>query len=157
MEDKKLIANIWETPDGTRLWSRHVHDAIFYEDANGICYMVDGGTEYCHLSNNNEYPLKNRCIFDDEPWDIQRQFILRGTFDNNGNNVWVPLCKLSNGHIDSLIDYGSSISNSLLNTYLKEKKYRNENKIVIYDHDYAKEGVKSIEHLGKNGNNENRK
>ena len=138
-----MIANMWETPDGTKLWSRHVHDCVFYEDANGIRYMVDGGTEYCRLSDNKEYPMKNCCVFNDDPWDIQRQYILRGTFDNNGNRVWVPLCKLSNGHIEALID-DENVSQKLKDTYIKERDYRKKHKINIHTHDYAEEGVSSI-------------
>ena len=50
MEEKTMIANMWQTPDGTILWSRYTHDSVNYIDENGIRYMVDGGNDYCHLS-----------------------------------------------------------------------------------------------------------
>lgn len=143
MEEKTMIANMWETPDGTILWSRHVHDCVFYEDANGFRYMVDGGNEYYHLSESKEQPMKNRCVFNDEPWDIQRQFILRGTFDQDDNRVWVPLCRLSNGHIDSLVA-DDNIPESTKVNYLEEQAYRKEHNIDIHTHDYASEGVQPI-------------
>ena len=143
MEEKTMIANMWETPDGTVLWSRYTHDSVNYIDKNGIRYMVDGGNDYCHLSDSKEHPMKNRCVFNDEPWDIQRKFILRGTFDQDGNRVWVPLYKLSNGHIDSLVA-DANIPESTKINYLTEQAYRKEHKINIHTHDYAFEGVQPI-------------
>ena len=50
-----LIANRIQTPDGTILWSRFTHDCVFYEDANGERYMLDGGNDlYRRVSDNVE-------------------------------------------------------------------------------------------------------
>ena len=115
-----MIANIWETPDGTKLWSRHVHDSVFYVDANGERYMVDGGNDYCHLSDSKEHPMKNCCMFDDEPWEVQRQYRLRGTFDKQDNRVWVPLCKLSNEHLEAILEYNKENCKPLSNIEILE-------------------------------------
>lgn len=140
-----MIANIWETPDGTRLWSRHVHDSVFYIDANGERYMVDGGNDYCHLSDSKEHPMKNCCVFNNEPWEIQRKYRLRGTFDQEKNRVWVPLCKLSNDHLNAILEYNNEnckLSNNI--EIMSEIEYRKENDINIPEHDYAMEGVQPI-------------
>ena len=148
-KEKRLIANRWQTPDGTILWSRYTHDSVNYIDENGIRYMVDGGNDYCHLSDNKEQPLKNCCIFNDEPWNIQREYILRGTFDkNNGDRIWVPLSKLSDEHlqniINDLLDYFSKQDNAVENVYTKEQDYRKENNIIVEEHDYFMEAIQPI-------------
>ena len=141
-----MIANMWETPDGTILWSRHVHDSVFYEDTNGIRYMVDGGNDYYHLSDSKEHPMKNRCIFNDEPWEVQREYRLRGTFDQEGNRVWVPLSKLSNAHLNEIVEYNKQKDIVLGNIpILAEIAYRKENNIDIPEHDYVFEGVQPVQ------------
>ena len=68
-----LIANRIQTPDGTILWSRHTHDCVFYEDANGETYMLDGGNEHYRRTSGNNEPAKDVSIYDDVNWDIQRK------------------------------------------------------------------------------------
>lgn len=145
-----LIANIWETPDGTRLWSRHAHDSVFYLDNNGERYMVDGGNHYCHLSESKEHPMKNCCVFDDVDWSVQREYRLRGTFDQDGNRVWVPLSKLSNEHLNAILEYNKECQKPLSNIeILAEIAYRKENNIEIPEHDYTFEGVQPIDSPNK--------
>ncbi len=43
---KKLIRNAIQTPDGTILESRHIHDYVCHTDKNGHYYAVDGGLSY---------------------------------------------------------------------------------------------------------------
>jgi len=147
-KEKKLIANRIQTPDGTILWSRHRHDCVMYEDANGETYMVDGGNDYCRTTDNKVY-ARNLSLFDDEPWDIQRQVRLRGVYNSKtGNLQWVPLNKLSNDHIDNIIkdekEYHSGRDNSYISIYEIERNYRIEHNIVINEHDYADEEIQPI-------------
>jgi hypothetical protein len=104
-------------------------------------YMVDGGTEY-RRALVNKVPAKDMTITNREPWEVQREFILRGTFDNAGVRVWVPLSKLSNKHVKALMELMSN-TNSM---YHRELQYREEHNIDIADHDYANEGVEAITH-----------
>lgn len=147
MEDeieKILIASRIQTPDGTILWSRFGHDYVSYVDENGELYMLDGGNDYVRTTVNNE-PAKNISIYDDVNWDIQRQYRLRGTFDRDGNRVWVPLCKLSNDHLEAILEYNKENCKPLSNIeIMAEIEYREENGIFIPDHDYKNEGVESI-------------
>lgn len=147
MEKKTLIANRIQTPDGTILWSRFGHDFITYKDANGLEYMLDGGNNYQRSYDERDLPeeqkSKNLCVFDDAPWEEQREFILRGTFDNAGCRVWVPLSKLSNDHIKELAVADMSGTDSW---YYRELQYRKEHNINIAEHDYANEGVEAITH-----------
>jgi hypothetical protein len=52
MEVERLLLNRIRTPDGTILTSRHQHDYVTHEDANGETYMTDGGTAYLRRSVN---------------------------------------------------------------------------------------------------------
>lgn len=140
-EEPRLVANIIETPDGTILWSRFTHDYVQYHDSvSDEDYMLDGGHEY-RRTFVNVVPAKDLSVYSDDPWDLQRQYILRGTFDKADNRVWVPIAKLSNLHIKNLVaDTGLKMYIS----YYKEMKYREEHNIEVPEHDYKNEGVESI-------------
>ena len=143
-EERKLIANRIQTPDGTILWSRHVHDYISYEDKNGETYMLDGGNEYIRTSVNKE-EAKTLAVYDDAPYDEQRSVILRGTFSKEGFSIFVPLCYLSDEHILNIIRYNDEYgcNNDI---YDRELNYRHEMDIYIPEHDYveADEVARSI-------------
>ena len=129
------------TPDGTILWSRHVHDYVQYHDrVSDEDYMLDGGTEY-RRTLVNDIPAKDMTITSQDPWEVQREFILRGTFDKAGIRVWVPLSKLSNDHVKALVDMSDTNSK-----YHQELQYRKERNIEVPEHDYASEGVEAIVH-----------
>jgi hypothetical protein len=135
---KNVVANIVQTPDGTILWSRYTHDYVTYQDANGEFYMIDGGPSIFSRASVNKVSFKSLRVFDTDPWEKQRQVILRGTFDAKGWRVWVPLAKLSNEHVKNLIkDYPDHPF------YNIEFEYREENNIQIEEHDYASEHVKN--------------
>lgn len=133
--EKQLIANRIQTPDGTILWSRFTHDYVGYVDTNGEHYFVDGGNSYSRRSINVTEP-KDLSLFDDEPWVVQREYRLWGS-----SGMWIPVSKLSNEHIDNIINDGYRNDGVKL-----EQKYRAENNIFIEEHDYdaANEGVKAI-------------
>jgi len=136
----KVVANRVKTPDGTILWSRYTHDYVQYHDkVSDEDYMLDGGNEY-RRSFVNEVPAENMTVTSQDPWEVQREVILRGTFDSKGIRVWVPLSKLSNDHLKNLSD----IVGSKNSKYLVELAYRKVNNIYIPDHDYDDEGVEAI-------------
>ena len=54
MSERKLLANVMRTPDGTVLQSNHVHDYVEHTDANGKLYMVDGGVQYIRRTWHDE-------------------------------------------------------------------------------------------------------
>ena len=61
---KKLLANRWQTPDGTILWSKHRHDYVEHWDKNGEYYAIDGGasTDSAYTRKSiNEKEMKNLC------------------------------------------------------------------------------------------------
>ena len=143
--ERKLVANIWETPDGTILWSRFRHDCVFYDDANGENYMVDGGNDYERISvNETAHPMKSLCVYDDDPWDLQRQFILRGTFDKEGNRIFVPMAKLSNKHLENIVKDDVEYYDRTNTVWKRELDYRKEHNIIVEEHNYENEKVENI-------------
>ena len=143
-KEKQLVANVWETPDGTILWSRFGHDCVMYKDANGEEYMVDGGNEYERITVNKEHPMKSLCVYNTDPWDLQRQFILRGTFDKQGNRIFVPMAKLSNKHLSNIIKDDIEYYDRKSTVWTREMNYRRKHRIVVEEHSYDNEKVENI-------------
>ena len=148
---RNLIANIIQTPDGTILRSIYRHDYVAYLDKNGETYFTDGGSDYMRTSVNKE-PFKILSVYDDEPYEKIREYYLRGTFTKDGesNRIFVPLSKLSDKHLQGVIDYNNnnciSPQSAANEYYIKEQEYRKIHNITIPEHDYVKacETVTSI-------------
>lgn len=149
MENEKfMIANRIQTPDGTILWSRGHHDYVAYDDANGEHYMLDGGPDILNYRTSvNKVPAKLLQVFSDAPFEEIRQVMLRGTFDKNGNRIWVPLYKMNNLHLVGVLDYNEhyGIKSKYDQFILKEIEYRKDHNINIEDKPYEPEdGVQNI-------------
>ena len=144
MKEKRMVANVWETPDGTILWSRYAHDFVLYKDENGEEYIVDGGNDYCRMCDSQEHPMKNLCIFNTDPWDLQRQYILRGTYDSKDQPIWVPLAKLSNKHLENIIKDDLEYYGIKTSVWKRELNYRKKNNIIVEEHSYDNEAINNI-------------
>ena len=133
---KILISRI-QTPDGTILTSRYTHDFQSYVDKNGETYILDGGCEYQRVSLN-KIPAKDISIYENSPFEEIRKIWTWGTFNTDGERIWVTLDKLTSPHIINIIKYnednghGNGIANKL---FVKELNYRNENHIFIPDNE----------------------
>ena len=148
-QERFMIANRVQTPDGTILWSRHRHDYVAYDDANGEHYMLDGGPDIlCWRSSINENaPAKLLQVFSDAPFEEIRQVMLRGTRDKDGDEIWIPLCKMNDLHLVGVLDYNENLGiRSKYDQFIeKEIEYRKEHNIHIADGKYNKEdGVNNI-------------
>ena len=106
--ERNLIRNRWKTPDGTVLISRHTHDFVSHKDANGEEYFIDGGNDYIRKSVNKE-EMENMCVV-----------LCRVTFDENNKRIWIPLCNMSNQHLENCITYYSDLfdENGCKNKYM---------------------------------------
>lgn len=99
-----LILNAIQTPDGTIMYSRTVHDYKTHKDANGKTYMVDGGLEYIRRSaHGDEIDLS---LTDDEPHSVQRSVLTWGTYGINGDEPLhrVSIKDMTTGHILAVLD-----------------------------------------------------
>ena len=155
MEEKELIANMIQTPDGTILRSLYRHDYVRYTDTvSGEDYFTDGGTDYQRISVN-KVPAKVISIYSDAPFEQIREYLVRGTFEECAEckRIWVKLNCLSDEHITNIIDYNNQLFGAeglVLNTkvnkyYIMEQVFRKEHGIVIPEHEYQdNEIVRSI-------------
>ena len=128
-KEKFLILNRWKTPDGTILTSRYQHEYVEHTDKNGEYYFVDGGSDYIRMSVNKE-KMENMCVYSDDQFSLIRTVLCRGTFDENNKRIWIPLCNMSNTHLENCITYYSDLfdengcKNKYMIYYLVELLYR---------------------------------
>ncbi len=79
--DRKVVVSRMRTPDGTILVSKHVHDFVTHKDTKtGEVYILDGGKDYRRESMNS-IPGENVSIYSDDPFEVIRENLCRGTFD----------------------------------------------------------------------------
>lgn len=107
-KEKFLILNRWRTPDGTILTSRYRHEYVEHTDKNGEYYFVDGGSDYIRVSVNNE-KMTDMCVYSDSPFDEIRRIMVRGTFSEDSKPIFIPLCNMSNPHLENCITYYSDL------------------------------------------------
>jgi len=139
-EDRFMIANRIQTPDGTILWSRFEHDYVIYQDKNGETYMLDGGPNILsYRTSVNEVPAKLLQVFSDDSFEEIRKVMLRGTTDRDGNQIWVPLYRLHDLHLIGILDYNKDLGiKSKYDQFIeKEIEYRKEHGIEIFDGVYS--------------------
>lgn len=128
---KKILVNRIQTPDGTILTSRHVHDYQTHIDKNGLEYMVDGGLEYLRRTVHGNAPYIELSVYDTDPFVIIRQQYERGTRGKDGKEPlhWIALCNMEDDHLKACIQYneehgwGKELATEL---YRKELEYRKE-------------------------------
>lgn len=106
---RRIIANVWQTPDGTVLWSKSTHDFQSHTDAlTGEEYFADGGTEYIRVSDNI-HTMKNLCVYSTDPHEKVRQWALRGTLteckDGTRKHVYVRIADVSDSHLENIIKW----------------------------------------------------
>lgn len=124
----KIICNQMRTPDGTLLISHSVHDYIEHKDRiTGKKYAIDGGNDYLkrHCEQND---YKELSIMSDSSFEVIRENYYRGTWDKDGNRIWIKMSEMSNGHLKNCIEYNimqgydrNCFANQM---YQKELEYR---------------------------------
>lgn len=99
-----LIQNAIQTPDGTILVSRHVHDYVSHTDKNGVLYAVDGGLDYLRRQcpvHGNQLELSLHC---NHSIEYISQYIIWGTRPNtsDGKVVYRFLKDLETDHLKAI-------------------------------------------------------
>jgi hypothetical protein len=125
MNERKLLANVLRTPDGTILQSCHVHDYVEHQDENGRLYMVDGGVQYIRRTWYDEDNGEDLSVYTDDPQSKIREWFRWGTYgkDGKGPLVWKKLKFLSTHHISKIIAEGYA-RNHLLKVFVDEIEFR---------------------------------
>lgn len=142
-----LIANKWRTPDGTLLWSKHRHDFVEHNDANGDYYFIDGGSDYIRMTKN-KIPMKDECVYADGLFETVRQNEFRGALvrDENGYpyHKFIPIRCMSDAHLCNTVTYILKGTKELeyynvhLHLFVKELVYRLEHNLFLDEQDYTK-------------------
>jgi hypothetical protein len=72
--------------------------------------MVDGGTEYLRYGGKDMRKLSLYSIYADDDFQLVRQYANRGSRGVNGNEplTWIPLCNMTDGHLEAVLDYGGA-------------------------------------------------
>lgn len=125
-EDRQMVYNAIQTPDGTVIASFHRHDYKTHLDKNGKEYMIDGGLSYCRCNIHDDQ--KHIIVYLDEAFPKVREYFHWGkNYDKDMNPLpetqWTKLCDLNDDHLDALIDggWGAGWCQRL---FQEEKKYR---------------------------------
>lgn len=133
--NRNIVHNAIQTPDGTIIESRHRHDYVEYTDANGNFYSVDGGMDYLRRGYTvQDYTELSR--YEDEDIEELRKVITRGGRGKDGRQPleFTPICDMNDEWLQAAIDYnidygmGHSIMNRL---YKREQEYRTQNNITV--------------------------
>ena len=70
------------------------------------------------------------CVYSDDQFSLIRTVLCRVTFDENNKRIWIPLCNMSNPHLENCITYYSDLfdengcKNKYMIYYLVELLYR---------------------------------
>lgn len=124
---RKLVYSAIQTPDGTILQSKHVHDYVSHEDANGETYMLDGGLEYIRRSINT-VPAKGLFLYADDPHEKVREHVERGTRGKNGDEELrhVKLKNIDDDWLKAIIEYEEDLrpNNPFIEIYKTEVEWR---------------------------------
>ena len=133
--DRNIVHNAIQTPDGTILESRHRHDWKEYTDANGKYYSVDGGMDYLRRGYTvQDYTELSR--YEDEDIEELRKVITRGGRGKDGRQPleFTLLCEMNDEWLEAAIQYnvdygmGHGVMNRL---YKREQEYRTQNNIIV--------------------------
>jgi len=123
--ERKLLVNSIITPDGTRLHSKHRHDYVSHDDANGERYSLDGGLDYVRRSMNNE-PAADAFVYADDPHEKIRSTFCWGTRGKGGKQPlqWKTIDSLDTEHIEAILATQYHISDTLRKVFENELDYR---------------------------------
>lgn len=122
----RLIKNAIQTPDGTVLESRHIHDYVVYVDKiTDEQYMVDGGLYYTR-TNVNKVPAKPLYVYLEDDHEVVREAVTWGTRGKDGKSPIkiVKLSEMSTDHIQACLDTQSSMHPHYREAFHNELDYR---------------------------------
>jgi hypothetical protein len=127
MTEPRIVANRIRTPDGYVLQSYHRHDYKEYVDANGLEYMVDGGTEYLRRTIQDSAPFEELSVYNTDPHEVVREAFHWGTRGKDGRQplTWKPLCALDTDHIEAILETQHHVPEHFRKIFETELQVRN--------------------------------
>lgn len=130
-----ILRNAIKTPDGTILESRFKHDYTSHEDKiSKETYFTDGGFSYIRRSIN-KVPYIDFSIYSSDPIERIRLHFRWGTFgkDKSAIRTWVHLYKMSNDHLEAILQTQPLNDLTIRDVLEREKTYRKVHNIFIKD------------------------
>lgn len=120
-----IIRNSIQTPDGTILLSRHRHDYVQHEDANGETYMIDGGIDYLRRSVNYERAIE-LSIFLEDGHEAVRAALEWGTYAMSADKTlsWIKLKNMASQHIEACLLSEKRMNPAYRKAFEEELEYR---------------------------------
>ena len=133
--NRNIVHNAIQTPDGTIIESRHRHDYVEYIDANGNEYMVDGGLDYLRRGYTVA-DYTEMSLYEDDDIEVIRKVVTRGGRGKDGRQpmTFTPICEMNDEWLEAAIQYnvdygmGHGVMNRL---YKREQEYRTQNNIIV--------------------------
>tara|TARA_R110000868_G_C10545196_1_gene735355 strand:- start:238 stop:627 length:390 start_codon:yes stop_codon:yes gene_type:complete len=124
--DRQILVNCIQTPDGTKLYSRHRHDYVTYIDKNDKEYMVDGGLDYLRRNIHDDAPFTELSLYEDDAFDILRNEFAWGTRGKDGRQplTYKVLSSLEDDHIQAILDTQHHIPMFIKNLFELEQQWR---------------------------------
>ena len=127
MTERKLIANIWRTPTGEILQSKHRYD--MQVDAEGN--FIDGGIEgYIRRGGdilNGDW--ENLCVYTDDPHEKIREVFIWKSYGKNFSQpegVYTLLKDLTDDHIIAICETQTHLPEYILEMFRNEQLFRKE-------------------------------
>lgn len=136
MEQRQLLVNKIQCPDGTILESKHRHDYQEHTQEDGREYMVDGGLIYQRIGFSDE-EFKDLTVYTDDDHSLIREhFEWTRRMDKNKKMLSEPqilkLKDMSNDHIENLCYFTVRGYPDFINkVFVDEHNYRIDHEIVI--------------------------
>lgn len=125
MNTKKCLYSAIQTPDGTILESRHVHDYRTHEDANGETYMIDGGTAYFRTTLN-KVRAKDLSLYEGDDHEVIRERFTWGTYGKSGKEEYhlITIAEMTDGHVQAIVDTQTHLPEHIMQVFINELEYR---------------------------------
>lgn len=124
MTTRKLIANIWRTPAGNILQSKHQHD--FVSDAEG--FFIDGGLGgYTRFGGGRFDEWEDLSVYTDSPHELIREHFVWKSYGKNFSQpegVYTLLKDLADDHLGNIIATQTHLPKYMLKMFENEVVYR---------------------------------
>lgn len=139
MEQRQLLVNKIQCPDGTILESKHRHDYREHTQEDGRTYIIDGGLNYQRIGFSDREYADLSVYADDDHSIIREDFEWVRRMDKNKKLLEEPqilkLKDLSNNHVESLCYFTVKGFPDFINkVFVDEHNYRIDNNIVVKDY-----------------------
>jgi len=122
-----LIANRWQTPDGTILHSKHRHDYVTHFDTVlEREVFLDGGLDYTRISFGD--CLKDISVYSNDKHEVKREVFCWGTRGKDGKQpvTFIYLKDMETDHIESVLSTQHHVPSHIVKMFKEELKYRKQ-------------------------------